>query len=623
MQRKLTVILSADVVGYSALMERDEAGTLERLKENRRTLFDPRVAAHGGRIFKLMGDGVLIEFSSAVSAVNCALEIQQAMAAIDPTTPEDGRLSYRIGVNLGDVIVEGDDIYGEGVNVAARLQMLACEGGIALSRNVSDQVTGKVAAEFEDLGLHSVKNIERPVHVFALRSAAGPVKQAMRAESDRRVSICVLPFANMSGDSEQEYFSDGISEDIITDLSKVSALLVTARNTAFTFKGRNVDVPHVARQLKVSHVLEGSVRRSGGRVRITAQLIEAATGGHVWAERYDRDLSDIFALQDQISESIVTALKLRLLPEEKKAIERRGTSDPEAYKLFLMARQYSITGNFGAARRSEGIIRLCRRATEIDPTYAQAWALMAGAQVNLRFFTGAKDSGWAAAEQAIALDASVAEAYAARARLLVYDQRGEEALREIEMALRLDPQSYEVNHSAGHCYFALRRFDEAIQYWEKAAALMETDFRAAGMLNAAYTAIGDQDGARRAAQRSLARSEALLATEPDNGSAMGYVVGALAILGETDRAKAWVERAMLLDPDNFNMRFNIACALATTLNDHEAALDLLGPYLEQVNIERLAWTKIDASLDALRDQPRFEAMIAAAETRLAQSPNGA
>ena len=272
--------------------------------------------------------------------------------------------------------------------MAARLQALAPVDGIAVSLTVRDQAAGKVACAFEDLGEHTVKNIQRPVHVFSLHPPERSEGRERKRATQPRLAICVLPFANMSGDPEQEYFSDGITEDIITDLSKVSALWVAARNTAFTFKGKHVDAPQVARQLKVSHLLEGSVRKAGGRVRITAQLIDGATGGHVWAERYDRDLNDIFALQDEISQAIVAALKLKLLPEEKKAIEQRGTTNPEAYKLYLMARQYSITGNFGDARRNEAIIRLCRRAIEIDPNYARPWALMAGAQISLRFFLG-------------------------------------------------------------------------------------------------------------------------------------------------------------------------------------------------------------------------------------------
>src|SRR6266403_2145134 len=429
MQRRLTAILSADVAGYSRLMEADEAGTLERLKVNRSRIFDPCVAAHGGRVVKLMGDGALVEFSSVVAAVDCALSIQEGTTRAEPDCAEATRIRYRIGINLGDVIVEGNDIYGEGVIVAARLQAIAPVGGIALSGTVRDHVVGKVPYEFEDLGEHTVKGIHRPVHVFSLHPAGTIEGGVPKMETRRRLSICVLPFANMSGDLEQEYFSDGISEDIITDLSKVSALWVAARNTSFTFKGKHVDAPQIARQLNVSHRLEGSVRKSGGRVRITAQLIDGATGGHIWAERYDRDLNDIFALQDEISQAIVAALKLKLLPEEKKAIEQRGTANAEAYKLYLMARQYSVTGNLGAARRGEAIIRLGRRATEIDPNYARPWALMAVAQMSLRFHLGrAGDDGSAAADRAIALDGNLAEAHSAKARALTQNGRFDEAL---------------------------------------------------------------------------------------------------------------------------------------------------------------------------------------------------
>jgi adenylate cyclase len=620
MQRRLTAILSADVAGYSALMEAAEAETLERLKINRGQVFDPCIAAHGGRLVKLMGDGALVEFTSVIAAVNCALAIQEATASVEPELAEAKRILYRIGINLGDVIVDGDDIYGEGVNVAARLQSMAPVGGIALSATVRDHVVGKVPCAFEDLGEHTAKNMERPVHVFILRPAERVAVEEPRTEPRHRVSICVLPFANMSGDPEQEYFSDGITEDVITDLSKVSALWVAARNTAFTFKGKHVDVPQVARQLKVSHVLEGSVRKAGGRVRITAQLVDGATGGHIWAERYDRDLNDIFALQDEISQAIVAALKLQLLPEEKKAIEQRGTTNPEAYKLYLMARQYSITGNFGSAHRSEVIIRLCRRAIEIDPNYARPWALMAGAQIKLRFFFGREgDDGLTAAERAIELDPNLGEAHAAKARVLAQNAHLDDARREMEIALRLDPESYDVNVAAGQLYYQMRQFDEAILHFEKAATTVETDFSAAGMLVSCHAAIGDKEGARRAARRALERCEKIVAVEPDNGSAMGFAVGALAALGEAERAKEWAERALLLDPDNVNLRYNFACSLITDLHDYDAALDMLGSRFETMGIEVLNWVKSDPDLDPVRDDPRFKAMLAAAEARLAQS----
>ena len=326
------------------------------------------------------------------------------------------------------------------------------------------------------------------------KSASGSAADGP-ARSVNRVSICVLPFVNMSGDAEQEYFSDGISEDIITDLSKVSALAVVSRNTAFGFKGKHVEIGQIAKQLKVGYVLEGSVRKAGGRVRISAQLIDVSKDNHVWAERYDRDLSDIFALQDEISQAIVKALKLKLLPEEKKAIEQRGTNNLEAYNLYLMARQFSVTGNYGNVRRCEAIIRLCRSATEIDPDYATAWALMAVAQAALKFyFNGQGDGGLAAAERALAIDDNLAEAHAARARVLTSEARYDEAMVEIEAALRLDPESFEVNAAAARLYFMQSRYNDAIRFNEKAAALMETDFSSVSILMTCYKVIGDVDG---------------------------------------------------------------------------------------------------------------------------------
>jgi len=430
------------------------------------------------------------------------------------------------------------------------------------------------------------------------------------------VGICVLPFSNMSGDAEQEYFSDGISEDVITDLSKVSALSVIARNTAFTFKGKHVDIPQLARQLKVSHVLEGSVRKAGQRVRITAQLIDGATGSHVWAERYDRDLNDVFELQDEISKAIVKALRLKLLPEEKKAIEQRGTTNLEAYNLFLMARQYSVTGNYGNIRRCEAIIRLCRSATEIDPEYATAWALMAVAQAALRFhFNGPGDGGLAAAERALSLDGNLAEAHAAKARVLTSEGAYEPALAEIDIALGLDPESFEVNTAAARLCFMQGLHNDAIRFYEKAASLMPSDFSSVAMLQTCYTAIGDPEAVRRAAERTLARAEKIAAQEPDNGMAMGYTVIALADLGEGERARELAKRAMLLDPDNLTMLYNFGCSFAR-LRDFEMAIDVLGPVLEKDTAETVNWAKVDPDLDGVREHPRFTAMLAKADARL-------
>ena len=616
MQRKLTAILCADVVGYSGLMEADETGTLERLKANRSRIFDLQVATHQGRVFKLMGDGALVEFSSVVAAVNCALAIQEATAQAEQELSEAKRIRYRVGINLGEVIVEGDDIYGDGVNVAARLQALAEPGGVALSLAVRDQVAGKVSAEFDDLGEHTVKNIARPVRVFALRAATTRAPSAAMPRERQRLSICVLPFANMSGDPEQEYFSDGITEDIITDLSKVSALGVVSRNTAFTFKAKHIDVAQVARQLKVSYVLEGSVRKSGNRVRITAQLIDGVTDSHLWAERFDRNLDDIFALQDEIAEAIVKALKLKLLPAEKQAIEQRATTNPEAYKLYLMARQYNATGN---SRHRDITVRLCQRAVDIDPGYARAWALLAISQANKRFHnvdTG--DTGWPAAERALALQPDLAEAHAAKGRILGDAGRYGEALAEHATALRLDPEGYEVNCAAARCYIGMRRNKDAIGCLERAATAIETDFWALGMAIQSYQAVGDIDGAKSAARRCLERVEKAIVAEPDHGLAIGWGVSALVALHEVDRAKEWTARARLLDPDNTNLNFNLACNMVA-LGEFYTALELLAPIITRAQRQNLVWFESDTSLDPIRDDPRYQALVAEAEARLAST----
>lgn len=446
-------------------------------------------------------------------------------------------------------------------------------------------------------------------------SASGP---SASAHGHARAAICVLPFANMSGDPEQEYFSDGITEDIITDLSKVSALAVTSRNSAFVFKGKHVDVPKVARELKVDHVLEGSVRKAGGRVRITAQLVNGSSNDHVWAERYDRDLNDIFALQDEISEAIVKALKLKLLPEERQAIQQRGTENIEAYNLYLMARQLYVTGHEGDARRAEGIVRLCGRATEIDSNYARAWALLALAQTILRFLHGRKvDAGLAAAERALALDPTLAEAHAVKARIYSEDGRYDAASAEIDAALRLDPDSYEVNRSAAYLRYRQNRPGDAARYFEKAMTLLDTDVNSASMLISCYTAVGDLQAVARVAEITLYRAETTLKQDPNNAAAVGYGAHALAARGESQRCKEWMKRALLLDPDNIKSRYNFACTLAAQLKETQAALELLEPIFENVSLGLLNHAKADPDLDSLRNDPKFAAMVKAADARLA------
>jgi adenylate cyclase len=446
-------------------------------------------------------------------------------------------------------------------------------------------------------------------------ASSGPVTRDAKRD---RLSICVLPFANMSGDAEQEYFSDGISEDITTDLSKISALAVTARNSAFTFKDQAVDVCEIARKLSVSHVLEGSVRKAGGRVRITAQLIDGSTGDHLWAERYDRDLTDIFAIQDEISKAIVAALKLKLLPDEKKAMEQRGTTSAEAYQLYLMARNYWITGNHGDVRRDERVDRICERAVEIDPEYAQAWGLMALAQANLRFGLGREgDGGLAAAERALSLDPHVAEAYCVKARHLSDQGKSEDADTAIETALRLDPDSWEVTKEAARQCMLTRRIPEATRYFEKAVSILESDFHSWGMLITCYRAQGDVPRAHDAATMMVNGAEKVLAQDPSNAAALGLVATGLAILGERQRAREWIDRALLIDPDNLNIRYNFACALANELQEIDFALGLIEETLAKTSGFIVRVVESDPDMDVLRDNPRFQAALASARARLA------
>jgi adenylate cyclase len=438
-----------------------------------------------------------------------------------------------------------------------------------------------------------------------------------QVEKTPHYSICVLPFVNMSGDAEQEYFSDGITEDIITDLSKVSALEVVSRNDSFLYKGKQVEVLKVAREVKVTHVLEGSVRRAGGRLRINAQLIDGASGKHVWAERYDRDANDIFAIQDEISHAIVKALRLRLLPEEKKAIERRGTSNVEAHDLYLMAREMYVAAQEADERNARSIVRICERATQIDPDYAQAWALMAvGYRILLRLGVQAGD-GMAAVERALTLNPDLAEAHAVKAQIFQQHDDLQAASTEVAAALALDPDSYEVNRSAGRLSYQLKKFDEAIRYYEKAVTLMEADVNSAAMLVSCYTAVGDTDGTRRSAKLTLKRAEALLARDKNNSSAISYSVDALAALGEAERAMARMERALLVDPDNWSMRYNFGCMLSVRLHDKDAALEILRPLFDSITPSFFPYAKADPDLERLHDDPRHRAMIAAAEARLA------
>src|SRR6516165_2123596 len=383
--RKLAAILAADVVGYSRLMASDEAGTLGALKRHRQTVFEPAVAAHQGRIVKLIGDGTIVEFASVVDAVNCALSVQRSGDSLQDESLPQPKIVLRIGINLGDVIIEGDDIYGEGVNIAARLEPAAEPGGICISSIVNESIGNRIDVHFQDGGQINVKNIDRPVRIWRWHPSTAHTKVTSGPESDTanprpHAAIAILPFTNMSGDPEQEYFSDGISEDIITDLSKIADLMVIARNSSFAYKGRSVDVRTIGHELGVQSVLEGSIRRSGNRLRITAQLIDVTSGGHLWADRYDRDLADIFEGQDDVRRRIVDALKVKLSPAEKKRLGDTKTPHLAAYDYALRGREF-LLGKEKNRETFEEAIMCFKKALEHDPNYSIAYARLGIAHI--------------------------------------------------------------------------------------------------------------------------------------------------------------------------------------------------------------------------------------------------
>ena len=450
MERRLAAILAADLVGFAGLIEADEAGTLARLKACETDIIDPLIAGHAGRVVKRMGDGYLVEFASVVKALDCAAAWQAAMA--------DGAagLRFRIGVNLGDVMVRDGDIFGDGVNIAARLEALAVPGGICVSATVHDHAKGKVALAFEDLGTHQLKNIAKPLRVYRIVSsdvAASGQSEVLGQEAPKfelalseKPSIAVLPFANGGKDPEQDYFSDGITEDIITELSRFRTLLVIARNSAFSFKGKTLPVQEIGRQLGVAYLVEGSVRRAGGRVRVTVQLVDADKGHHLWANRYDRDLEDIFAVQDEITESVAATIGGRLGAEERQRATRQRLAGSKAYDKVLRAQAlyYQISRAENAAARP-----LLEDAIAADPDYARAHILLAGVH-NMDYmhsWTTDPEASLALAVQhgqrALALDDADSLNHAQLGEVLQNAGRHVEAERHLEKALALNPNDVE------------------------------------------------------------------------------------------------------------------------------------------------------------------------------------
>jgi TolB-like protein len=541
--RRLTAIFAADVAGYSRLTGADEEGTHVRLKEHLRVLIDPQVAAHRGHIVKNTGDGLLAEFNSVVDAMRCAVDVQRGMAERNSDVPPNNRIEFRIGINVGDIIEDNGDIFGDGVNVAARLEAIAEPGGICVSDDAHRQLRDKLDIVFDDAGEQNLKNIGRPVRVFRVRDRGAAASQRPTLALPDKPSIAVLPFINMSGDAEQEYFADGMVEDIITALSRFKALFVIARNSSFTYKGRAVDVKQIGRELGVRYVLEGSVRKAANRVRITGQLVDTATGAHLWANRIDGGLGDIFDLQDQVTESVVGAIAPAVEKAEIERAKRKPTESLDAYSVYLrgLARLYQFAGR----QVNDEALRLFNSAIELDPDFASAYGRAAfcyvAAKTNgwisvtpneiaevMRLARRAvelgkddaialADSGWALAyvvhelgvgagliDRALVLNSNLAEAWNCGGSVKLWLGEPELAIERFARAMRLsplDPLATGMRSGTAHAHFFLGRYDEAAS-WAAMALQNRPDFQPGLRIDAASSAMA---GRPEQAHKAMAR----------------------------------------------------------------------------------------------------------------------
>src|SRR5947199_2929266 len=568
---------------------------------------------YGGVSTKLTGDGMLVEFPSVVNAVACAAEVQGGVRDRNKGVPPDRRIEFRIGVNVGDVIVQGADILGDGVNVAARLESIARPGGITISGPARDHLGNRLDLTFEDMGEQTLKNIERPVRVYRVildRATAQAKGTPDGAQQLEKPSIAVLPFNNMSGDPEQEYFSDGITEDIITDLSNISGLFVVARNTAFTYKGKPVKVQQVAQELGVRFVLEGSVRKAGSRVRVTGQLIQGKDGGHVWAARFDRDLTDIFAIQDEITRAIVEQLKVKLLPQEKKSISQAPTDNVEACTYYLRGRQFlqrrSTKAYYELARR------MFAKAVELDPLYARAYAGIADCDsfLFLQYHVNISiDDILNTSAKALALESGLAEAHASRGLALSLGERYDEADTEFEEAIAIDPNSFEGHYFYARSCFKQGRLEEAARMFERCAEIDPDDYQSPALSIQIYRSLGRTAEMQAAARKAVERAESGLARQPENPRPAYLGAAALITLGDKDRARECLVRALATDPDDIWTQYNVACVY-TALGDTDRAFDLLERILPHAGHElKHGWIKHDSDLDPLRTHPRYQKIL--------------
>ena len=554
-RRKLIAVLYADMVGYSRLIGLDDADTLERLRALRRNLIDPAIEEHGGRIVQTGGDSLLVVFDSIDGAVQCAVKVQQQVPVADRDQPADQAIRFRVGINIGDAIADGTDLHGDAVNVAARLQAECPPGGICVSRSVRDHVHGRLALEFEELGTLNLKNIARPVAAFVLRPNGPPksIEQSLLRNTGETLSlpdkpsVAVLAFTNMSGDPQQEYFSDGIADDVITALSRYPSLFVIARNSCFTYKGRAVDVKQVGRELGVRYVLEGSLRKVSDRIRVTAQLVEAETGRHVWVERYDRDLADIFAVQDEISDAVAIAIVPAIAESERQRAMRKPPQSLDAWAAYqrglwhlskFSADDYALASVF------------FQQAISLDPNFAGGYTGLAYAQQRAANRRGLSETeSLELARRAVGLDADDAEARVSLGFMLLWQADYAGALAESEAALALSPNLASAHGLLGSVLNWSNRPEEGRVALERSIRLDPRNPNLATRFNAvtvSFYLAGEYDAAIEAARRTIR-------LYPDREHDYRWLAAALGQAGRIDEAKEALEKAIAIAPASFDM----------------------------------------------------------------------
>lgn len=566
-ERRLAAILVADVVGYAGHMAQNEVAVLDRVSRQRRDIIEPALASTHGRIVKLMGDGLLVEFPSVVGAIDCALHWQREVAEAEANYPREHRLQYRIGINLGDIIFENGDIFGDGVNIAQRLESMAQPGGICISDDAWRQAAGKVSAEARDLGEQTLKNLPRPVRVHAIATGVA-VSTVPASPAAGRPALAVLPFRNVSGDPDQEYFSDGLTEDIIMSLSYWRSLPVIARNSSFAFKGRDLPARQVSEELGARYLVEGSVRRAGQRVRITAQLIDASTGHQVWSERYDRDLADVFELQDEISSRIAARVVPELEHVEHARSRTKRTDDLDAWDFYLRGMEGF---NLNTAAGQVTAIEMFTAAVERDPGYTDAWARLGWSYSRLVGFGGAEGrrdetltKASEAARRALALDDASAVAHMAMGSVYIWSEETHRGLAEAETALELNPNFVHAALAVGNRLDLIGRTVEGIERLEHALRLSPRDpnlWRYLAYLARAYVSLGEHGRAAEYARRALQ-------LRPDLPEALFRCAVCVAHAGEAEEARKLIDRCQELDPDYLATRADWRPYPEAVRNDH-------------------------------------------------------